>query len=93
MNTLQLVKSFTLINGAAPKGIALSPNGSELAIAQSGLSSILFLNPTNGSTVATITPNGTSGLNIPWDVIYGRAGRLYSSGNPNLGGLDYIHVM
>ncbi|HXQ36435.1 MAG TPA: hypothetical protein VN843_20650, partial [Anaerolineales bacterium] len=94
MTTLQLVKSFTLVNGASPKGIALSPSGSELAIAQFGASSILFLNPNNGQTIATLTPDVDSFFpNVPWDVIYGRSGRLYSSGNPGSGGIDYIHVI
>jgi Zn-dependent metalloprotease len=94
MTTLQLVKSFLLVNGAAPKGIALSPTGNELAIAQFGAASILFLNPNNGQTVATLTPNVDPFYpNRPWDVIYGRSGRLYSSGNPDSSGLDFIHVI
>ncbi|HEX8916867.1 MAG TPA: hypothetical protein VF898_00040, partial [Chloroflexota bacterium] len=90
MSTLQLVKSFTLVNGATPKGIALSPDGSELAIAQNGASSILFLNPTTGATVGTVIPNVTTGPNRPWDLMYGRTGRMYSTGN---GGIDFIHVI
>ena len=94
MATLQLVKSFLLVNGASPKGIALSPTGSELAIAQFGASSILFLNPNNGQTIATLTPNVDPFYpNQPWDVVYGRSGRLYSSGNPNSSGIDFIHVI
>ncbi len=91
--TLQLVKSITLANGSSPKGIALSPDGSELVIAQSGVGSILFVNPDTNSTNATIIPDVSVGPNKPWDVIYGRAGRLYSTGNPGSGGLDYIHVI
>jgi Zn-dependent metalloprotease/uncharacterized protein YcfL len=92
MSTFALVKSFVLVNGANPKGIALSPDGSELAIAQNGASSILFLNPDTGGTIASVVPN-TGSLNKPWDVIYGRTGRLYSSGNPGASGMDYIHVI
>ncbi len=92
-STLQLVKSFTLVNGAAPKGIALSPDGSELAIARSGTSSILFLNPDIGATIAAVIPNVGSGTNRPWDVIYGRMGRLYAAGNPGWPDPDYIHVI
>ena len=91
-STLELVKSFVLVNGANPKGIDLSPDGSELAVAQNGASSILFLNPETGGTIASVVPN-TGSLMKPWDVIYGRAGRLYSSGNPGSSGLDYIHII
>jgi Zn-dependent metalloprotease len=93
MDTLQLVKSFQLVDGAAPKGIALSPDGSELTIAQFGASSILFLDPDTEQTLATIVPDVTVGPNKPWDVIYGRTGRLYSSGHPDSSGFDYIHVI
>ena len=88
MSTLTLVKSFTLVNGANPKGIALVSVVGELAIAQYGASSVLFVNPDTGTTIASIIPNTTFG-NRPWDVIYGRAGRLYSSGNDDY----YIHVI
>ncbi len=88
MSTLALVKSFTLVNGANPKGIALSSDGSELAIAQYGASSILFLNPDTGATIATVIPN-TTYTKSPWDVIYGRTGRLYTSGASDY----YVHVI
>jgi Zn-dependent metalloprotease len=91
-STLELVKSFVLVNGANPKGIALSPDGNELAIAQNGASSLLFLNPDTGDTIASVVPN-TGSLNNPWDVIYGREGRLYSSGNPGSSSTDYIHII
>jgi Zn-dependent metalloprotease len=91
--TLQLVKNITLASGASPRGIALSPDGSELVIAQSGAGSIIFINPDTNATITTIIPNVTIGPNIPWDVIYGRSGRLYSTGNPDSGGFDYIHVI
>ncbi len=64
-----------------------------MAIAQSGTGSILFVNPNTGGTIATIVPDGTVGPNKPWDVIYGRPGRLYSTGNPDSSGFEYIHVI
>ncbi|HZJ24015.1 MAG TPA: hypothetical protein VFD54_11940, partial [Anaerolineales bacterium] len=91
-STLMLVKSFVLVNGSNPKGLDLNPDGSELAIAQNGASSILFLNPDTGATIASVIPN-TGSLIKPWDVIYGREGRLYSSGNPAASGTDYIHII
>src|SRR5262249_23695991 len=66
--SLKLVKSFTLTAGAAPKNIALSPDGSELVITEFGAGKIRFLNPDTGATIATLTPNATSPK--PWDVIY-----------------------
>ena len=88
MSTLALVKSFVLVNGANPTGIALSPDGSELAVAENGASSVLFLNPDTGQTIASVIPN-TNYSNAPWDVIYGRLGRLYASGSSDY----YIHVI
>jgi|GEM_PF-2114998 len=87
-STLALVKSFMLVNGANPTGIALSPDGSELSIAQSGASSILFLNPDTGQTIASVIPN-TNYSTAPWDVIYGRSGRMYASGSSDY----YIHII
>jgi Zn-dependent metalloprotease len=88
MSTLALVKSFILVNGSTPKGLALSPDGSELAVAQYGASSILFLNPDTGATIATVIPN-TTYTKAPWDLIYGRTGRLYTSGASDY----YVHVI
>jgi len=92
MSTLAVIKKFRLANGSTPTNIALSPDGSELAVAAYGASSIVFLNPTNGNTIASLLPDVDS-MNLPWDVIYGRAGRLYSTGAPTSYGHDYIHVI
>jgi hypothetical protein len=59
-STLELVKSFVLTSGANPKGIDLSLDGSELAIAQNGASSLLFLKPDSGETIASVIPNKQS---------------------------------
>jgi len=92
MSTLKVIKRFRLVNGASPRGIALSPDGSELAIAENGASAIAFINPLNGKLLGRVMPN-TDSSNLPWDVIYGRDGRLYSSGSPRSYGHDYIHVI
>ena len=88
MSTLELVKSFILVNGSTPKCIALSPDGSELAVAQFGASSILFLNPDTGTIIATVFPN-TTYTKAPSDLLYGRSGRLYTSGASDY----YVHVI
>ena len=83
--TLQLVKSFTLVNGAAPKGMDLSPDAKELAIAQNGGGSVIFIDIDSDTRYTAITGGK------PFDVMFGRAGRLYSVGSG--GTLDYIHVI
>lgn len=100
MTTLQVVKRYRLVNGATPKGIALSPDGSELAVAEYGASSIVFLNPQTGQTVASLMPSNdtlyppfNNHLILPWDLVYGRAGRLYSVGNPESSGSEYVHII
>jgi len=87
--TLTLVKSFALAANANPQGIALSPDGTELAIAQYGAGSIIFINPDTGNTIATLVPNATNPK--PRDVLYGRTGRLYTVGNPSFATTDFVH--
>ncbi|HKY54410.1 MAG TPA: hypothetical protein VJM08_08900, partial [Anaerolineales bacterium] len=94
-NAGYVLDSYLLPNGANPIGIDLSPDGAELAIALNGLEKILFINPETGARVAESTPQLSKDIyytNLPYDVIYGREGRLYSNGNPGSGGIDYIHV-
>ena len=103
ISTLQLVKSFSL-PGTSPHGIALSPDGSELAVANYDPAdefnpppvvrgSIIFIDPDTGITVTLVPNSYYLDYNRPWDVVYGRPGRLYSSGNPGGGGLDHIHAI
>ena len=101
MATLKVVKKFRLVNGATPLGIDLSPDGQELAVAQSGASTLIFLNSETGAEIARIFTDTTQAAapweigsyNVPFDVIYGSAGRLYSSGAPGAMGLDYLHII
>ena len=95
-NAGNVLNSYLLPNGANPIGIDLSPNGNELAVALNGLEKILFINPATGTKIAEITPGLTNDIhytNLPYDVIYGRAGRLYSDGNPRSSADDYLHVI
>jgi len=94
--TGNIYKSYLLPNGANPIGIDLSPDGSELAVALNGLEAVLFISPETGAEIARVTPKvnvNTSYPNLPYDVIYGRTGRLYSDGNPGSYGIDYLHVI
>ncbi|MBI5351844.1 MAG: M4 family metallopeptidase [Chloroflexi bacterium] len=95
LDTTNVVNSYLLPSGANPIGIDLSPDGSELAIALNGLEKILFINPETGVYIAEVRPNlDESSIyydNLPFDVIYGRADRLYSDGTG--GGFDYLHVI
>ncbi len=96
LDTRNIVNSYLLPAGAEPIGIDLSPGGGELAVALNNLEKILFINPEDGTTIAEVTPQLDNFIyydNFPFDVIYGRTGRLYSTGNPGSGGIDYIHVI
>jgi hypothetical protein len=75
----------------------IKPDGSELAVAVEsagvGNGFIAFLDLQTLSVAATVVPNNDTHADNPYDVVYGREGRLYSSGNPYpYGGFDYIHV-
>ncbi|HKU51880.1 MAG TPA: hypothetical protein VJQ25_05400, partial [Nitrospira sp.] len=83
--SLQLVKSFILVNGASPKGMDFNPVSDELAVAQNGGGSVIFIDPDTGATNTAITGGK------PYDVIYGRTGRLYSVGSG--GTYDYVHII
>jgi Zn-dependent metalloprotease len=95
LGTAHIINSYLLPSGADPMGIDLNSDGSELAVALHGLEKILFINPEDGTTIARVTTqlaDNSSYKNLPFDVIYGRPGRLYSNGNPGSGS-DYIHVI
>jgi len=91
-DTGEVLDSYLLPNGADPIGIDLSPDGSELALALNGLEAILFLDPQTGAEIARVKPPTGSSPTLPYDVVYGRAGRLYSDGNPGSYGSDYLHA-
>src|SRR5215207_3236684 len=84
---LSVVNSYSLVNGALPSSIDLSPNGNELAVAQSGLSRVKFINLTNG-TMSEI-PSALSGSStLVTDVIYGQSGSLYALSSNGLHVID-----
>lgn len=96
LQTFAVLNSYLLPAGSKPIGIDVSPDGSELAIAMNGLEAVIFLNPTTGAEIARVTPQMSMNIyyeNQPFDVIYGRSGRLYSDGNPGSSGSDYIHTI
>jgi hypothetical protein len=79
-------------------GMDMSPDGSTLAVALLGLGEIALINLDTRSVVGYMVPQGVGGpgpnpyqTNSPFDVLYGRAGRLYSVGSA-LAGHDYVHV-
>ncbi len=92
MSTLQVVDQIRLNNGSRPLGMDLSPDGSELAVALDGASSIAFIDSSTRTLSATAMVY-TDTLNLPYDVIYGRSGRAYSTGNPYSSGVDSIHII
>lgn len=93
MLTLQVVDEIRFKNGASPKGMDLRADGNELAVALNGLSQIVFIDINTFQTVAYVVPDVTTGPNRPFDVKYGRSGRLYASGSPGSLGLDSIHII
>jgi Zn-dependent metalloprotease/DNA-binding beta-propeller fold protein YncE len=95
-DTGSVLNSYLLPNGTNPIGIDLSPDGNELAVALNGLEKILFINPESGVKIAEVTPNAAASsyyVNLPYDVIYGRPGRLYAAGHPSSYGSDYLHII
>src|SRR6266487_4322863 len=87
ISDLSVVSSFALVSGALPTGIDLSPDGNELAIAQSGLSRVKFINLIDGTMSETPTALNGSNTKVT-DVIYGRAGILYALSSNGLHVID-----
>ena len=77
MADLSLVSSYSLVFGAAPISLDLSPDGNELAIAQSGIGFVKFVKSTNGamSEIPTVLSGPSTKVT---DVVYGRSGILYA---------------
>jgi DNA-binding beta-propeller fold protein YncE len=78
--------------GQRPAGVDLSPDGRELAVALSEAAQVAFVDVESLKVTRRVTPAGTLGPNRPWDVVYGRRGRLYSVGNSGSEGIDFVHT-
>lgn len=92
MSTLAPLGTISLGQSSAPAGIALSPDGTQLAVALSGFGNIALVDTGTLMVTGRLYPTVTNGPNKPYDVQYGRTGRLYSTGNPDSAGIDYIHT-
>lgn len=88
--TLQVISTVNV--GLQPVGLDLSPDGNELAVGLFGAGKIALINLNTLTVTAYLTPTVDVGPNLPYDVVYGRPGRLYSVGNPGSSGFDYVHV-
>jgi DNA-binding beta-propeller fold protein YncE len=77
-NTLGVVMTIPVGTMDGPNGIDISPDGQELAVALPDPPQVVFLNLDTLTVTAVITTN--PGSHLPYDVIYGRPGRLYSAG-------------
>ncbi len=76
VTTLGVVETIPL--GSAPAGLDVAPDGSELAVALPNVNELAFVNLQNTATITHVTvPTGGSTIPNPYDVKYGRAGRLY----------------
>jgi len=75
-----------------PIGMDISQDGTMLAVARtnSQYRSIAVIDTAARKVVATLSPS----VGTPWDVRFGRQGRLYSVGFPSSGGTvpDVVHV-
>jgi DNA-binding beta-propeller fold protein YncE len=90
MNTLDIISTLSV--GSEPSGVDISPDDAELAVALYGQSEIAFIDLDTLMVTARVNPAVAYGPNRPYDLLYGRPGRLYSVGNPDTSGFDYVHV-
>jgi len=77
---------------SGPSGLALSPDGTELAVALRGGGAIALVDPVGLAITGQLVPQHVIGPNMPADVRYSRPGRLYSVGDPGSSGIDYVHA-
>ncbi len=79
ISNMYVVSSYPLVYGALPIGIDLSPDGNELAVAQSGLSWLALINLNDGTVSEMPSPlrgYTTTDFGNPYDIVYGR-GRVF----------------
>lgn len=81
-----------IIVGRQPRGIDLSTDGNQLAVALQGEGEVALIDLDTLTITQRLVPYVKIGPNWPFDVEYGRPGRLYTVGNPGPGGIDYLHV-
>lgn len=89
---LDVVGTIPLGQASRPAGMALSPDGAELAVALSGAGNIALVDPAILAVTGRLYPRVEYGPNMPWDVRYIGPHRLVSVGNPGSSGFDYIHL-
>ena len=82
MDTLGVVMTIPIGTLDGPTGLDISPNGQELAVAVPDPHQIVFFDLDTLSITGVVTPN--FGV-LPYDVVYGRPGRLYSAGRNGTG--------
>ena len=75
-----------------PFGMDISPDGSQLAVALANAAQILVIDLDSRSYAEHLYPLGVTGENQPFDVRYGRQGRLYSVGAGGAQAMDYLHA-
>jgi YVTN family beta-propeller protein len=90
MTTLDVITSIPVSVGDSPRGIDISPGETELAVALHGSSEVAFIDIDTLTITDRVVPDADTIQNRPYDVLYGRPGRLYSVGNANA--LDYVHT-
>jgi hypothetical protein len=89
---LTTVATIDVGSASQPSGIDLTQDGTTLAVARSGSGNIALVDTATRMVTGTLFPMGTTGPIVPYDVRFGRTGRLYSVGNPGSSGFDFVHV-
>jgi hypothetical protein len=77
MLDLSVVDSYPLVPGARPIGLDLDAAGNELAVAESGLNRVAFINLTDGTVSETGSLKNIAYGKV-FDVLYGRPDVLYA---------------
>ncbi|MFN8538542.1 MAG: S-layer homology domain-containing protein [Thermomicrobiales bacterium] len=89
---LNTVKTIALGPESSPSGMSLSGDSAQLAVALYGAGQIALIDTSTLTVTGYLQPLVESGPNQPYDVRYGRAGRLYGVRNPQSFGTDYVHA-
>lgn len=91
-----LAVQTTIAVGSLSFGMDIDPGGQYLAVTAANAEGpgeyIAIIDLNTQTIIKEIIPAGSTDVSQPMDVVFGRAGRMYSSGVPIPGGTDYLHV-
>ena len=91
--TLSPLTSLDLGPQSQPVGLDLTKDGTILAVARHGTGDIVLIDTASLSIIGTLHPPGGPSFDFsPWDVRFGRPGRLYSAGRGTSGAVHVFDV-